>query len=75
MKELKPCPFCGGVAEVLWHEPDATKGGKTVYTLCCRNCRILLGKLRVNPDGGLGVEGFPTVLKSITAWNKRASLK
>ena len=39
-KELKPCPFCGGKADVSF-DPDGVKdttGRKWSYTVLCNNC-------------------------------------
>ena len=62
MAELKPCPFCGGEAE-LHHKYDLTSidGYSYVY---CKNCRV-------------NTEMFPksydhsSDAKAIEAWNRR----
>ena len=64
MDELKPCPFCGGKAEVVPHEFYSTleKEWKTVsYGVVCKTC---------------GISGYPYFgceLHAVTAWNRRVS--
>lgn len=36
-KELKPCPFCGGVADVLRSAGWARRGG---YVVECSRCKV-----------------------------------
>ena len=59
MAELKPCPFCGGKAEVdtptYW---DGAKGRKT-YAISCKSCRCR------TPD-------YMGLVGAIEAWNRRA---
>lgn len=57
MSDLKPCPFCGGEAEMchvtqLWEPRDA-------YWVKCKNCRI-------------SGTHHTTEAEAIAAWNSRA---
>ncbi len=57
-EELKPCPFCGGKAEIItWN----TVGWAIVYGVMCLKCEV-------------GIEGTfknYTRAEAIEAWNKR----
>lgn len=62
MIELKPCPFCGGKAE-LNVDPEAiadTEGRRWAYTVSCNRCCAVSG-LAYLPE------------KAIEAWNRRAN--
>jgi len=63
MAELKPCPFCGGYAELRRY----THGSKTSYTVRCRNkCVVTCGTV---VDG----KWKPTSMtKALEKWNRRA---
>ena len=37
MKDLKPCPFCGGEARMQYHKID---GCKKTYGVVCLKCMI-----------------------------------
>ena len=60
MAELKPCPFCGGVAEVMYIEWCA------MYAARCANeygsCKILSETVY-----------FVVEREAIEAWNRRAN--
>jgi Lar family restriction alleviation protein len=59
-KELKPCPFCGGNAEIRMFIND---GEKRYYTACFNDtCAI-------RPHS---ITTFKTQKKAIAAWNTRA---
>lgn len=55
-EELKPCPFCGGLAEAI----QIRKG---VWYVACGN-----SDCPVNPDTNI----FDTETDAIEAWNRRA---
>lgn len=57
-RELKPCPFCGGEAEIH-HVPDMFSPRRNVYWGQCCSCRMS-GK------------HHRTRQKAIVAWNTRA---
>ncbi len=60
MTEIKPCPFCGGVATVQTIAVRQ-KGGRTngMCTVGCTECSALLG------------EGFNFEEAAIMAWNRQ----
>ncbi len=61
--KLKPCPFCGGEAEIYKETPpDAYKD--TVYYVGCSN----IDECLVVPE----TMGYHDKQKAIAAWNKRA---
>lgn len=56
MNELKPCPFCGGEAEILTAE---SMHGGYLFGIMCNDCRS---------RGDV----FDTEAEAIAAWNTRA---
>lgn len=58
MNELKPCPFCGGEAEILTAE---SMHGGYLFGIMCNDCRS---------RGDV----FDTEAEAIAAWNTRAEL-
>ena len=59
-EELKPCPFCGGKAEVLTDENEE-------YYVSCTECTALLGYC-TDTWGDYSTED-----EAIEAWNRRAN--
>ena len=62
MDELKPCPFCGGEAELYESEAYNLKNGgkvdQTLWFVTCQDCTALLcGDLKK---------------KAVEMWNRRA---
>lgn len=69
MRKLKPCPFCGGEAEIIEADYGMYMTGYAVY---CRKCCLKLGV-----TGRLGETYewspvFDTEAEAIAAWNSRA---
>ena len=64
MSELKPCPFCGGKAEIEHNEILTLMFSYVV----CRNCGAKTGEYRVNST-------YSSDEKAIEAWNRRAGEK
>ena len=62
MNELKPCPFCGGKAELISHRPYASPSGITDYYVKCgtEGCTLCLGGLC-----------FTSQEETVRAWNRR----
>lgn len=59
MDKLKPCPFCGGKADIMFYKPfDGYQGEPTICRIWCLNCRSQ-------------IEGR-NFIKAIEAWNRRA---
>lgn len=58
MDKLKPCPFCGGEAQIL---VDVLKDYPATYLPCCTKC------------DGMVEKWFPTEKEAIDAWNRRWS--
>ena len=68
-EELKPCPFCGGEAEVAEGTYTAWEEG---YSVRCRHCALTFGA-----SGRLGECyewscSFKSEEEAIEAWNRRA---
>lgn len=64
MRELKPCPFCGGQAEIRVY---LASNGKKSYTVRCKSmCAVTCGHV----ENGR----WRATLKreAIEAWNRRA---
>lgn len=55
MSELKPCPFCGGKAELRWWQ---TRSYETKWFVFCTQCKV-------------SVEDMESSSKVIEVWNKR----
>ena len=60
-KELKPCPFCGGIAEIICYEGD--------WQVYCRDCYVETEEYCDYIKGGQTVSGKE---RAIQAWNRRA---
>ncbi len=58
---LKPCPFCGGKAEIF-HTPAIIAGEDTGYTPMCVNC-------------GASLPEVPMPIIAERQWNTRYSVK
>lgn len=62
-EELKPCPFCGGDAELIFIGNDYCKSRKV--QIKCKGCRVTIinGAIRFTQEWLVDV--------SVKAWNKR----
>ena len=79
MSELKPCPFCGGVAKFS-QSGCGTENGSVVlnFRISCRKCGATASgaydhvKMNLRDDGHLNIwyDGRGT---SELAWNRRAN--
>lgn len=58
MTNLKPCPFCGGKARLVYLEP--------VSCVVCRKCGAVSAMARDSYEVGDGKE------EAVEAWNRRA---
>ena len=59
MEELKPCPFCGGEAEVTDEDSYGFSNGD--WFVCCNECHTYLGF----------DSQYETPQEAIEAWNRR----
>lgn len=66
MSELKPCPFCGGEAKVMYAQTD--DGTKTI-SVVCQMCNTGIFRARMRPDEW---NAWYKPEQAIKAWNKRA---
>ena len=59
-RELKPCPFCDGEAEIFAYDAyDGYQGNNTVYLVRCTKCWVELTRGKKDT--------------AIEAWNRRAN--
>ena len=58
MNKLKPCPFCGGEAEIIEHE---YVGAPNTYGCICMKCNSQSYQFFEQPN------------KAIEAWNRRVN--
>lgn len=61
MKELKPCPFCGGVAKKIAEQIN----GKNMITVVCINCHAggpvyITANHRVKDENNPAIKGWNT---------------
>lgn len=59
MDSLKPCPFCGGEAELVEHN-----GGLVFYSVSCKNENCFAGAVDVRHFSKETI---------VEAWNRRAN--
>ena len=64
-EELKPCPFCGGEARVMY--AMAEDGTRTISVIC-QSCRTGIFRARSIPDEW---NAYKTADEAIEAWNRR----
>lgn len=62
--KLKPCPFCGGTAEMIEAPGNAYAGQKNIYRVEC--------KKGIACPGMPGTRGYDTEREAAAAWNTRA---
>lgn len=62
MDELKPCPFCGGEAEIYEYDPDGLCDYHEPYTVQCKSECCFLGR------------DFATREDAAKAWNRRPTM-
>lgn len=60
MVELKPCPFCGGKAEILWDAEAEAWGERGFYKVRCSDCITVHYNF------------FFTIEDAAETWNRRA---
>lgn len=70
MSELKPCPFCGGEAQLMHMDLDTIDEGWKVWGVWCVN------DLHAEEHGGYQhghfIDNYGTEAEAIEAWNTRA---
>lgn len=66
INELKPCPFCGGEAEMVTYS-----GKKQVVYIECSGCNALMGNPRPIHSAMRGKLYFESESDLVDAWNKR----
>ena len=59
--ELKPCPFCGGNAEIREHTRIAKQKRYTYFRVGCEDCGLRFPKFS------------ETIADAIEAWNRRCN--
>lgn len=81
MAELKPCPFCGGIPELIFKMPVFGAGGCEIKCISCRAKINDFGYVENHFDEEKGTLSTPATPKSIIgcieraieAWNRRVS--
>ena len=66
MSELKPCPFCGGEAEIRTQDRPDGNTHYYVYIVRCKECRAR------TEDFPIAYYVHHDVEDAIEAWNRRA---
>lgn len=61
---LKPCPFCGGEAEMIDVNASTYERKRTIYRVECKN--------GIECPGMPGTRGYDTEREAAAAWNTRA---
>ena len=61
MEELKPCPFCGGKANII--QSDIS------YSIRCSKCGVGIFRPRMGESEWCA---FHTIKETTDAWNRRA---
>ncbi len=64
--ELKPCPFCGGAAELVY-APVNLADKIPCFGVSCKSCKIMIGTVSAG-----STDFFRTAHKAVAAWNRRA---
>lgn len=62
MTELKPCPFCGGVAHHSYFKRDDPRYDNSETSIHCSDCGAYIGRLGCCED------------EVVELWNRRASV-
>ena len=74
MDKLKPCPFCGGKAEIT--ETASGHGSREFtmeYRIGCQSCRVYFRReTRLRIEGGKPVFIVNGYQEAINDWNRRA---
>lgn len=69
MEELKPCPFCGGKAELKTMDLSAIEKDKKLYAVWC------VDDLSTAMSGGYAhghfIDNYGTEGEAVDAWNRR----
>lgn len=63
--ELKPCPFCGGDAEMIDVKAYISPKKRTIYRVEC--------KKGIECPGMPGTRGYDTEREAAAAWNTRTA--
>ena len=67
---VKPCPFCGGVAFAAVGQRVDDNGKKDLtYSVICTGCHIGIFRPREQPDEWFA---YKNAEDAVTAWNRRA---
>lgn len=70
MADLKPCPFCGGEANIVTYQ-----GSKRIFYIECKGCNALMGNPRIMISGMKGKLYFENEAELIEAWNTRKPME
>ena len=63
--ELKPCPFCGGEAEIM------SNLSHNIYWVQCTNCISMMGRDEMVWSAVRGEMIFNKEENAVEAWNRR----
>ena len=71
--ELKPCPFCGGEAELRKSPNSRSEEGASFYDVRCKKCGVhVTGKSFNFWTVEYNAEKPQDLLSAVNRWNKRA---
>ena len=65
MIDLKPCPFCGGTAEIMYAQTD---DGTRTLSVVCQKCKIGIFRARTSPNEW---NAWTAKGQAVEAWNRR----
>lgn len=71
MENLKPCPFCGGYAQLEIEDVVGYNGWHS-YEVSCMDCRTRRAKSKFY-DNGTEEMRYIAKVKAIDAWNRRTN--
>lgn len=74
MKDLKPCPFCGGgpVSRVEVTYTAGLRDSTIVFSVRCKNCGVMKSTCLRTPEGDSFQHVENAIAYAVNCWNERA---